>query len=343
MKSCTLAELSETIGAAVHGDPHCEVDTIAPLDTAGAGALSFLSNKRYSRLLKSTKASAVILAPENLADCPCHALIMDNPYLGYAKAVRFMYTAKPASAGIHATATVHTSASVADSACISAYAIVGENSTLDPGSYIGPGCVVGDDVIIGSGSKLLSNVIVCDGVRIGDRVIIHPGAVIGSDGFGIAEQSDNTWLKIPQLGTVIIEDDVEIGANTTIDRGALGDTFIEKGVKIDNQVQIAHNVIVGAHTAIAGCVGIAGSVRIGRYCRIGGGCGISGHLEIADGVVVTAMSGVSNSIKKPGVYSSPLSVTDNHTWRKNVSRFHRLDQTLRDIRKEIQELKSRLN
>jgi UDP-3-O-[3-hydroxymyristoyl] glucosamine N-acyltransferase len=341
MKSCTLAELAETIDAIVHGDPNCIVNDIQPLETALPGALSFISNRRYTRLLKSTRASAVILSSDNLADSPCHALVMDNPYLGYAKAARFMNKASSVTPGIHPAAYVQPTASIESSACVGANSVIGKHSIVGADSCIGPGSIIGDDVVIGKDTKLVANVTICDGIHIGDRVLIYPGAVIGADGFGFAEQSDGTWLKIPQLGTVIIKNDVEIGANTTIDRGALGDTFIDEGVKIDNQVQIAHNVVIGAHTAIAGCVGIAGSVRIGCYCRIGGGCGISGHLEIADRVVVTAMSGVSNSIRQSGIYSSPLSVTDNDTWRKNVARFHHLDQTLRDIRKEIRLLKDK--
>lgn len=343
MKTCTLAELSEAVGAVLHGDPLCEVNTIAPLGEAAPGAVSFLSNKRYSRLLKSTRATAVILTPEYLSDCPCHALVMDDPYLGYARAARLMYTELSHSPGVHPAAVIPASATISDSATVAAQVVVGENAVIGPRTYLGPGCVIGDDVVVGTDTRLVAGVTLYRGVVIGDRVSIHAGAVIGADGFGVAEQSDGSWLKIPQLGKVIIGNDVEIGANTTIDRGALGDTLIEEGVKIDNQVQIAHNVTIGAHTAIAGCVGIAGSVRIGRYCRIGGGCGISGHLELADGVVLTAMSGVSNSIRQAGVYSSPLSATDNHTWRKNVARFHRLDRTLRSIMDEIRILRGKVN
>lgn len=343
MKTCTLAELSEAVGAVLHGDPLCEVNAIAPLGSAGPGALSFLSNKRYLKFLKSTGATAVILTPEYLSDCPCHAMVVEDPYLGYAKAARFMYSETPYSPGIHPAAIVHPSATISASATVAAHAVVSRNAIIGPGTYIGPGTVIGDDVVIGADTRLLAAVTLYQGVIVGDHVIIHAGVVIGADGFGIAEQPDRSWLKIPQLGTVIIKDDVEIGANTTIDRGSLGDTLIEEGVKIDNQVQIGHNVTIGAHTAIAGCVGIAGSVRIGRNCRIGGGCGISGHLELADGVVLTAMSGVSNSIRHPGVYSSPLSITDNHTWRKNVARFHRLDQTLRNIMDELKSLRGKIN
>ncbi len=196
------------------------------------------------------------------------------------------------------------------------------------------------NIVIGDNTRLLENTVICHDVVIRKNVLIHPGVVIGADGFGLAEQNDGSWIKIPQIGSVIVEDDVEIGANTTIDRGALGDTHIGRGVKIDNQVQIGHNVTIGEFTAIAGCTGIAGSSRLGKRCRIGGGCGISGHLEITDDVILTGMSAVNNSIIQSGVYSSPLSATDNKTWRKNVARFHRLDESFKKIRDEISEIKN---
>ncbi|MEX0951522.1 MAG: UDP-3-O-(3-hydroxymyristoyl)glucosamine N-acyltransferase [Gammaproteobacteria bacterium] len=334
----TLATIAGQIDAELRGEPDCEISALATLETADAGQISFLANRRYLGQLRQTRAAAVILAAEHATECPVNALIMENPYLGYALTAQLLYPQPAFEAGIHASASVATDASVHSDALIAAHVSIGSGASIGADCYIGPGCIIGAGVKVGTGSRLLANVTLMSDVNVGARVIIHPGAVIGADGFGLAERSDGSWLKIPQVGSVIIGDDVEIGANTTIDRGALDDTVICRGVKIDNQVQIGHNVFIDEYTAVAGCTGIAGSVHIGKRCRIGGGCGISGHLEIVDDVMLTAMSGVNNSIKTAGVYSSPLSVTDNRTWRRNVARFHRLDETLRSLRNDIRAL-----
>jgi len=333
--SCTLGELAKHIGAELYGEKDYPVNGIATLEEADADSVSFLSNRKYIRQLSNTSAAAVILARDHLEECPTRALVVDDPYLGYAMAASLLYPEPGYEPGIHSSACLAESATISDSACIEAQVVIGRNVLIADEVYIGPGVIIADNVRIGPGSRILANVTICQGVNIGARALIHPGVVIGADGFGLAETSDGSWFKIPQVGAVDIRDDVEIGANTTIDRGALGDTIIEKGVKIDNQVQIGHNVYIGEFTAVAGCTGIAGSATIGKRCRIGGGCGISGHLRIADDVILTAMSGVNNSITKPGIYSSPLSVTDNHTWRKNVARFHKLDESFRKIREEM--------
>ncbi|MGH8247736.1 MAG: UDP-3-O-(3-hydroxymyristoyl)glucosamine N-acyltransferase, partial [Gammaproteobacteria bacterium] len=232
---------------------------------------------------------------------------------------------------------VDAAASVSHNAYVGPVAVVGAGSRIGDKAYIGAGCVIGEDVSIGRHTRLIGNVTLCRGVQLGERILIHPGAVIGADGFGLANDSGR-WLKIPQLGTVVIGDDVEIGANSAIDRGALENTVIEEGVKIDNLVQIGHNTCIGAHTAIAGSAVIAGSVRIGKRCMIGGAAVISGHLEIADDVTLTGMSAVPNSIREAGVYSSGMPITDNRTWRRNVARIKHLDE----LAKRVRELESDL-
>jgi UDP-3-O-[3-hydroxymyristoyl] glucosamine N-acyltransferase len=326
----SLKDIAEHIGAELHGDPACRIGGVAPLNCAGPGQLTFLGNPRLTRLLPETRAGAVILARADLPRCPTHALVADNPYVAYVRAAQLLHPAPGFTPGVDANAVVHESAEVAESAFVGPCAVVGERARIDAGSYIGPGCIVGDDAVIGRGTRLVANVVVCHGVRIGMRCLLHPGAVIGADGFGLANDR-GAWLKIPQLGTVRIGDDVEIGANTAIDRGALEDTVIEEGVKIDNLVQIGHNARIGAHTAIAGCAVIAGSVRIGRRCMIGGASALSGHIEIADDVVITGMSGVPNSVERAGTYSSGMPIMDNLLWRKNMVRLKHLDDLARRV------------
>ena len=319
----TLREIAKLIDAELRGDPECEIKNVGTLENASTGEISFLSNNRYIHFLKSTKASAVILKAENLDACPVHALIMDNPYLGYANVVRLLYPGAVTEPGIHASTDIHSTANIHPTAHIGPYVSIGCNAIISANVYIGPGCVIGNEITIGTNTRLIANVVLSDGVEIGERGILHPGVVIGADGFGIANDNGK-WLKIPQVGGVKIGNDVEIGANSTIDRGALGNTIIEDGVKIDNQVQIGHNVHIGEHTAIAGCVGIAGSARIGKRCMIGGAVGISGHLEIVDDVTIMAMTGVANSIKTPGVYASGVPAMDVKTWRKNIVTYKHL-------------------
>jgi len=327
----TLGQIAEIIGAELHGDAGCEINGVATLGSAVAGQLSFLANRRYYRFLKDTRASAVILGSADLEYCPVHAVVAGDPYLAYVKAARYLNPEPGFEPGIHPSASIDVSANIAGSAFVGPAAVLGARCRVAENAYIGAGCVVGDDAIIGRGTRLAANVTLCHGVRLGERVLIHPGAVIGADGFGLARDAGK-WIKIPQLGSVVIGDDVEVGANAAIDRGALENTVIEEGVKIDNLVQIGHNTYVGAHTAIAGCAVIAGSVRIGRRCMIGGSTVISGHLEIADDVVLTGMSAVPNSIREPGTYSSGMPITDNRTWRKNVIRMKHLDELARKVR-----------
>ena len=326
-----LGELAEALGATLHGDPAAVVDRVAPLHRAGPGALSFLSNRRYAKHLKATEAAAVIVAEADRALCRVACLVVDNPYLGYARAAAMLTPERPFRPGIHATAWVSPAADVARSAWVGPHAVVEARARVGERCYIGPGCIVCEGVELGVDCRLVANVTLCEGVKIGARAILHPGVVIGADGFGIAND-DGVWVKVPQLGRALLGDDVEVGANTTIDRGALEDTVIENGVKVDNLVQIGHNVHVGEHTAIAGCVGIAGSARIGKRCTIGGGAGISGHLEIADDVHLTGATLVHRSITKAGIYSSGMVAQDNALWRRNTARLRQLDELARRLR-----------
>ena len=328
--TATLAEIAAEIDAELQGDPASEIINVASLHNSAAGDLSFYINKNYHADLETTRAGAVVLTAADAPACPTARLVSDDPYLAYAKAARFLNPLADFTPGIHPSAVVDATADTAADCFIGANAVIGENVVIGSGTYIGPGCVIEADVVIGSHCRFYANVTLIERVEIGMRVLIHSGAVIGADGYGIANDAGR-WLKIPQLGNVVIQDDVEIGANTTIDRGSLETTVIETGVKIDNQVQIGHNTRVGEHTAIAGAAVVAGSVKIGRRCMIGGASAITGHIEIVDDVVITGMSGVSNSIKQAGVYSSGVPVTDNKTWRKNMVRFRHLDEIARKI------------
>ena len=303
---------------------------MATLRSATQGALSFLSNTRYKKFLKTTRASAVILSASDLEECPAAALVVENPQLAYARAAGLLNPRERRSAGIHASASVSSNADVDPSAWVGQQVVVEAGAWVGARAFIGPGCVIGEDVAVGDDVQLLANVTLCRGVRIGSNTRIHPGAVIGADGFGLARDGD-VWVNVPQLGAVRIGSDVDIGANTTVDRGTLEDTVIEDGVKIDNQVQIGHNVWIGAHTAIAGCTGIAGSTRIGRCCVIGGAVGIAGHINIADHVVIEATSGVLRSIEQPGVYSSILPAQEEREWMRNLVRVRTLDSVVRRL------------
>jgi len=327
----TLGELVKQIGGELQkGDPDCSITAVATLQNAGADEISFLANKHYKRYLQDTRAAAVILSPEDADACPTAVITAANPYASYARAATLISPASPPRQGIHATASVAENSSIDDSVWVGPQCIVEEGATISAGVQLAGGCFVGAGSMIGAGSRLSANVVICHDVIIGERVNIYPGAVIGSDGFGLANENGK-WLNVPQLGSVRIGNDVEIGSNTTIDRGALDDTVLEEGVRLDNQIQVAHNVHIGAHTAIAGCVGISGSAKIGKYCMIGGGAGIVGHLEIADHVIVTGMTMVTKSITRPGVYSSGVPAQDNDSWNRNYARFRQLDKLARKV------------
>ena len=328
----TLARLAQQLGAELRGDGSLTVTGVAPLNEARAGEISFLANLKYRRWLAGTRASAVILAEAEAANAATAVLVSENPYATYARAVRLLYPAPESRHGVHPAAIIAPGAGVDPAAWVDAGCVIETGACIAAGAQLGPGCIIGADVSIGEDSRLIARVTVIAAAQIGKRSILHPGVVIGSDGFGMANVDDH-WEKVPQIGTVRIGDDVEIGANTTVDRGALGATVIESGVKIDNQVQVAHNVFIGAHSAIAGCVGISGSTRIGRHCTLAGGVGVVGHLEIADHVHITGMSMVMHSISRAGSYSAGTPLMENRQWRRNAVRIKQLDSLVRRINK----------
>lgn len=323
--SCSLAELAARLGATLVGDGERRVNGLATLGDAGPEDVSFLANKAYLKYLPDTRAAAVLIHPAHVAECPAVRLELDNPYLAYAELSRLFdpLAARPVT-GIHPDASVADGVTLGQRVEVGARAVIEAGAELGDDVIVGPGSVVGADSSIGEGARLHANVTVYHGVIVGKRAILHSGSVIGADGFGFAHDGAG-WHKIAQLGSVVLGDDVEVGSCSSIDRGALGDTVIGDDVKIDSQVQIAHNVQIGDHTALAGCVGIAGSTKVGRHCMLGGGVGLAGHLTICDGVQVTGMSLVTNSITKPGVYSSGTGAMSNALWRKNAVRFKQLD------------------
>jgi UDP-3-O-[3-hydroxymyristoyl] glucosamine N-acyltransferase len=302
---------------------------IAPLDIAGPGDLAFLANPKYRQQLATTRASAVIVAP-SVDDCPVLAIVVPQPYLYFARVAQWMNPPPPVVAGCHASAVVE--GVVDPSASVGANAWIGAGAQIGAGVVIGANCSIGEGVQIEAGVRVFPNVSIYANCVIGERTVIHSGAVIGGDGFGYAPDVDRSWLKIPQVGRVVIGADVEIGAATTIDRGALLDTVIEDGVKIDNLVQIAHNVRIGAHTAIAGCTGIAGSATIGKRCTLAGASMISGHLTICDDVIISAATLITKSIAKAGMYSSGIPFLEHNDWLKNFSKLRHLDAMADKIR-----------
>ncbi|AWF82183.1 UDP-3-O-(3-hydroxymyristoyl)glucosamine N-acyltransferase [Microbulbifer sp. A4B17] len=345
MKNCfSLARLAQELGAdlrlAPDSDSSQEIRGLNTLQDAGAEHLAFLASPNYRRFLKTTKAAAVLVSEEFAEECPVTALCVADPYLAFARATALFDTTPEAPAGIHPAAVVHPNADIGDGASVGPGAVVEAYAKLDPGAIVGANCFVGEGSFIGAETRLYAGVVIHHGCSIGARSIIHSQTVIGADGFGFAPNKDG-WVKIHQLGGVQIGEDVEIGANTCVDRGALGDTVIGRGVKIDNLVQIAHNVQIGDYTAIAGCAVIAGSAVIGKHCLLGGCSRINGHITIADGCQVTGNTFVTKSIKHTGSYSGALSFADSSVWRRNAVRFGQLDQMarrLKDMEKQVQEL-----
>lgn len=329
----TLSELSALLQVELRGDPTLKIDGLATLKSATVGKLSFLSNPRYVHQLAGTQASAVIIDPAFTDSCPGAQLLSSNPYVTYAKASQLFATDRVQEQGIHASACVHPSAVVGEQVSIGPYAVIGPGVSIGARTRIGAGCNIAARSSVGEDCTLFANVSIYHDVHIADRAVLHSCVVIGADGFGFAFDGRQS-IKIAQLGGVQIGDDVEIGAGSTIDRGALDDTIIEQGVKIDNHVQIAHNCVIGEHTIICGCSAIAGSTTIGRYCTIGGGVGIIGHLHIADKVMISAMSLVSQSITDAGIYSSGTGLLESKEWKRNIVRFRQLD----DMAKRLKEL-----
>ncbi|MEH6358406.1 MAG: UDP-3-O-(3-hydroxymyristoyl)glucosamine N-acyltransferase [Pseudomonadales bacterium] len=333
----TLAELADYLDATLLGDATCKVSGLASLPDATVTDISFLSDSKYVAELAGCQAAAVVVSAEYADKVQGNILVSDNPYLGFAKISCLFDDRPPLPVGIHSMAQISEGAHVAASAAIGPHAVIESGAVISEGVEVGAGCFIGADVQIGDDSLLAANVTVYHGVSIGARAIIHSGAVIGADGFGFANHQGQ-WQKIAQLGSVSIADDVEIGANTTIDRGALQDTIIEEGVKIDNQVMVAHNVRIGKHTAIAACVGVSGSTEIGSHCMIAGGVGFAGHLKITDRVFVTAMSFVTKSITQSGSYSSGSAMMPTPQWKKNSVRVKKLDALVKQVRKLEKEI-----
>jgi UDP-3-O-[3-hydroxymyristoyl] glucosamine N-acyltransferase len=325
-----LGDLASRLGGAVYGDRDCLIRDVAAIQQASPGTVTFLANPRYRKYLASTSASAVILSSEELNACPVSAWVVDNPYLTFAKVAALLHAASDFRKGIHETAFVSPESHVHATAWIGPHSVVDSGAEIGAQVQVGPGCYIGEGCFLGDASRLVAHVVLCRRTRIGKRALLHPGVVVGSDGFGMANDGE-VWIKVPQLGGVWIGDDVEIGANTTIDRGTIEDTVVEDGVKLDNQIQVGHNVRIGAQTAIAGCVGIAGSTTIGKRCAIGGGAGIGGHLEIADQVHITGMSMVTKSIREPGVYSSGMPAQPNRLWRRSIGHFRRIEELARRV------------
>jgi len=329
--SFSLREITERLGGEVDGDAAVTARQVATLERATPDTIAFLANERYLPQLKSTRAGAVIVGASVRTATPIPRIVCANPYAYYAQVSALFNPALAAQPGVHASAVVDSSARIAGDAEVGPCAVVERAAVVGAGSVIGAGCFIGDGVDIGSGTRLYPNVTIYRDCVIGNRVILHSGVVIGADGFGIA-MNEGRWIKVPQIGRVVVGDDVEIGANTTVDRGALDDTVIEEGVKLDNLIQVAHNVRIGAHTAIAACAGIAGSTTVGRYCRIGGASGIAGHLKIADNVEISTFTLVTKSIGSAGTYTGAYPFERNSEWRRNAVQLKHLDELAQRVR-----------
>ena len=334
----TLSWLAEELGARLEGDGGRVIVGLSTLQDAGSGQLSFLANSQYRKLLVNTKAEAVLLRAADAEGFQGNALIVADPYLAYARISRLFDPKPRREPGIHPSAVVAADASVDPSASIGPCVVIDSKAVIGAGVTIEAQCFIGARCEIGAGGWLAPRVTLYHDVAIGERVVIQSGAVIGSEGFGFANDQGR-WEKIAQIGGVTIGNDVEVGANTAIDRGALTNTVIGNGVKLDNQIQIAHNVQIGDHTAIAACVGISGSTRIGRHCTVAGGVGMVGHIEICDNVFISGMTMVTRSINEPGAYSSGTAAQPALEWRKSAARFRQLD----GLFKRVQQLEKKLS
>ncbi|HSF21575.1 MAG TPA: UDP-3-O-(3-hydroxymyristoyl)glucosamine N-acyltransferase [Burkholderiales bacterium] len=330
--SFSLRELARRFGGEIAGDPGFEVRGVASLESAAPDRLAFLANARFLPQLKATRAGAVIVGPAARGATQLPRIVCANPHAYFARVSALFNPPLPAQPGVHPSAVVDGSARVADDAEIGPCAVVERGADIGAGCAIGAGCYVGEEAVIGAGTRLYPNVTVYRGCVIGERGILHSGVVIGADGFGLA-LDEGRWVKVPQAGRVVIGNDVEIGANTTVDRGALDDTVIEEGVKLDNQIQVAHNVRIGAHTAIAACTGIAGSAKIGRHCRIGGASGIAGHITIADNVEISTYTLITKSIDRPGTYTGAYAFEPHRDWLRNAAQLRHLAELAQRVRK----------
>ncbi|CDH06315.1 UDP-3-O-(3-hydroxymyristoyl)-glucosamine N-acyltransferase [Xenorhabdus bovienii str. oregonense] len=338
MVSIRLADLAQQLNAQLHGDGDIVITSIAPMYSANSEQITFLSDSRYTDKLAECQAAAVVLRESDLTHCKVAALVVDNPYLAYARMAQIMDTTPQPAQDIHPSAVIFSEVQLGKNVAVGANAVVESGVVLGDNVIVGAGCFIGKNTRIGAGTRLWANVSVYHNVEIGEQCLIQSGTVIGSDGFGYANDRGN-WIKIPQLGSVIIGDRVEIGASTTIDRGALDNTVIGNGVIIDNQCQIAHNVIIGDNTAVAGGVTMAGSLKIGRYCMIGGASVINGHIEICDKVTVTGMGMVMRPITEPGVYSSGIPLQPNKVWRKTaalVMNINEMNKRLKSVERQLE-------
>jgi UDP-3-O-[3-hydroxymyristoyl] glucosamine N-acyltransferase len=327
----SLGELATEFGCDLVGDPDTVVDHVATLSNASPQAIGFLANSAYRKQLLSTRAAAVVLAEADAEDCPVAALIAGDPYATYARIAGVLHPPLSYEPGVHSSAVVSENATISDKAHISANVVIGEECSIADGVYIAAGCVLGKRCSVGQHSRVLENATLVKDVRIGERSIIHPGAVIGADGFGHA-RDESGWIKIPQVGGVVIGNDVEIGSNTAVDCGAIDDTIIEDGVRLDNLVQIGHNVRIGAHTAMIGPSAIAGSTTIGKRCMISGLAGAVGHVTICDDVVLTPQTVITKNITEPGVYSATFGAEKDKDWKRRVARFRRIEVLEKRIR-----------
>lgn len=338
----TLGDLAVRFGLALRGDPDRPVDHVGTLAGAGPRGIAFLANAKRLDELVGANAAAVIL-PARLADqSPVDCLLADNPHAVFARIADVLHPKATGPAGVHPSAIVASDARIDPSAHIGPLVVVGARSVIGARSYIGPGCVIGEDVELATDVRLVARVTVLERVTIGARSVLDAGVVVGSEGFGNA-LDEGRWVHVPQVGTVRIGADVEIGANSTIDRGALEDTVIGDGVRIDNLVQVGHNCTIGAHSALAGCAGLAGSSHVGARCRIGGGVGIAGHLRICDDVTITGYTFVTGDIREPGVYSGGIPAESAADWRRIVGRLKRIDGLARrvgDLEKNLDSTKS---
>lgn len=327
----TVKELAGRFGLELHGDGSTVVERICSLVPGSPGGLAFLSNPKFRAQLGETAAAAVIVGPRDVPALSCAGLVAKDPYLAFARIAVLFDRSREFEPGIDASAVVAPSARIEDGVHVGAQCVIGEDAEIGAGSFIGPGCMIGRGARIGDSARLVARVHVGDGIRVGRRCLVQPGAVLGSRGFGNA-LGPQGWEEVPQLGSVVIGDDVEIGANTCIDRGAIEDTLIGNNVRLDNLIQIAHNCHIGDHTAIAACTGIAGSTRIGKRCMIGGAVGISGHLHITDDVVILGRAMVTHSLVQKGVYGSGMPAVPAREWRRTVGRLRRLDRLETRIR-----------
>jgi len=336
----TLAEIAARFGGRVVGAPQVLIRQVGTLERAGDGQIAFLANPRYRARLAATRAAAVIVGPDAEALTALPRIVCENPYAYFARVSQLLNPPEAVVPGVQAGARVAADARIDVTARVDAGASVEAGAAVGPGCWIGAGCFVGQGAELGEGCRLYPCVVIYAGCRLGARVVLHSGVVIGADGFGIARE-DGRWIKIPQIGRVVIGDDVEIGANTTIDRGAIEDTVIEEGVKLDNQIQIGHNCRVGAHTAMAGCVAVAGSADIGRRCTIGAGAIILGHLSICDDTQVSADTVISRSIRQPGTYTGMFPFDDHRSWARNTALVRHLAELAERVRRLERQLQQK--